>query len=156
NNLGLALRALGRLSEGRAALEDAVQFAPRNAVFRRNLSEIARFVVGDVRLAEMEQMAREAPLSVDERIHLLFALGKAYADLGRHAEAFRQWSDGNALARQQIGYNEAQTLETLRHMQTAFPTEVFAGPSKAGHPSAGPIFILGMPRSGTTLIEQIL
>jgi hypothetical protein len=102
-------------------------------------------------------MARgSASLSIDERIDLHFALGKAYEDLGRHAEAFRQWLDGNALKRQHIVYNEAETLETFQWMQTAFPLEVFQGRSNAGHPSAVPIFILGMPRSGTTLIEQIL
>jgi tetratricopeptide (TPR) repeat protein len=157
HNLGLALRTLGRLSEGRAALEEAVRLAPRNAAYRRSLGEIVHFVAGDARLVAMELMARDsASLSVDERIDLHFALGKAYEDVGRHAEAFRQWLDGNALKRQHLVYNEAETLETLQWMQTAFPSEAFRGQSKAGHPSAIPIFILGMPRSGTTLIEQIL
>jgi tetratricopeptide (TPR) repeat protein len=157
NNLGLSLRTLGRLSEGRAALEEAVRLAPSNAAYRRSLGETARFVAGDTRLAAMELMARDSgSLSVDERIDLHFALGKAYEDLGRHAEAFWQWLDGNALKRRHIVYNEAETLETLQWMQTAFPSEVFRGRSNAGHPSTVPIFILGMPRSGTTLIEQIL
>jgi tetratricopeptide (TPR) repeat protein len=157
NNLGLALRTLGRLSESRAALEEAVRLAPRNAAYRRSLGESARFVAGDAHLAAMELMARDsASLSVDEQIDLHFALGKAYEDLGRHAEAFRQWLDGNALKRRHIVYNEAETLETLQWMQTAFPSEVFRRRSSAGHPSAVPIFIVGMPRSGTTLIEQIL
>jgi tetratricopeptide (TPR) repeat protein len=157
NNLGLALRALGRLSEGRAALEEAVRLAPRNATYRRCLGEIARFVAGDARLAAMEMMARDsASLSVDERIDLHFALGKAYEDLGRHAEAFHQWADGNALKRRHIAYDEAQTLEALERIRTAFTSDMLRGRSNVGQPSAVPIFIVGMPRSGTTLIEQIL
>jgi tetratricopeptide (TPR) repeat protein len=157
NNLGLALRTLGRLSESRAALEEAVRLAPRNAAYRRSLGEIAPFVSGDSRLAAMELMTRDsASLSVDERIDLHFALGKAYEDLGRHAEAFRQWVNGNALKRRHIAYDEAETLEALERIRAAFTPEIVRARSNVGQPSAVPIFIVGMPRSGTTLVEQIL
>ncbi len=157
NNLGLALRALGRLPEARAALEQAVRLAPRNAKFQRNLSEISHFASGDARLAGMERLAQDsASLSVEDRIELHFALGKAYDDLGRHAEAFRQWLDGNALKRKQTTYDEAATLEALESMRAAFTPDMIGTRQNVGQPSAVPIFIVGMPRSGTTLVEQIL
>jgi tetratricopeptide (TPR) repeat protein len=157
NNLGLALRALGRLTEGRPALEEAVRLAPRNARFRRNLGEIARFVAGDPRLAAMEQMSQDgASLSDGERIELHFALGKAYEDLGRHAEAFRQWLDGNTLKRRQISYDETATLAAMDRIRTVFTSELFHRRQNVGQPSSIPVFIVGMMRSGTTLVEQIL
>jgi len=157
NNLAVALTELGRLKEGRAVLEQAVRLAPRNAKCRRNLGEIVRFVAGDPRLAELEQLAAEsASLSVGDRIELHFALAKAYEDVGRHPEAFRQWLDGNALKRRQIAYNEAATLGALNRARAVFTSELIRTHRNAGQPSPMPVFIVGMPRSGTTLVEQIL
>ena len=157
NNLGVALMQLGRLSEARAALEQAVELAPRNAKYRRDLGEITRFVAGDAHLAALEKLAEDsATLSVGDRIELHFALGKAYEDLGRHAEAFRQWLDGNALKRRQITYDEAATLGALDRVQAVFTSELIRTWQNVGHPSPVPVFIVGMPRSGSTLVEQIL
>ena len=130
NNLGAALMQLGQLSEARAALERSVKLAPRKAKYRRNLGEITRFVAGDAHLAALEKLAEDsATLSVDDRIELHFALGKAYEDVGRHAEAFSQWLDGNALKRQQITYNEAATLGGLDHVRAS--VHVRANPDTA-------------------------
>ena len=156
-NLGLALMALGRLSESRAALEQAIRLAPRNTKYRRHLGDIVRFVAGDPHLAAMEQLAQDsAALSPSDRIELHFALAKAYEDVGRHAEAFRQWQDGNALKRRQIAYNEATTLRALDRAREIFTSELIRRRQGKGHPSSIPVFILGMPRSGTTLVEQVL
>ena len=120
-------------------------------------AEITRFVAGDPRLAAMEQLARDsASLSVGDRIELHFALAKAYEDVGRHAEAFRQWLDGNALKRRQIAYNEAATLRVLDRVRAVFTSELIRTWQNVGHPSSVPVFIIGMPRSGSTLVEQIL
>ena len=111
NNMGVILIQLGRLSEARAALERAIALAPGKAKYRRDLVDITRFVAGETDLAALERLARDSSaLSGDDQIELHFALAKAYEDMGRHAEAFSQWLDGNALKRQQIGYDEAATL----------------------------------------------
>jgi tetratricopeptide (TPR) repeat protein len=157
NNLGLALLVLGQLSEAGLALEQAVRLAPRNAKYRRDLGEITHFVPGDPNLAAMEHLAQEsASLSVGDQIELHFALAKAYEDVGRHAAAFRQWLDGNALRRRQIDYNEATTLGALDRARAVFTSDLIRTWQNMGDPSSLPVFIIGMPRSGTTLIEQIL
>ena len=97
-----------------------------------------------------------ASLSIDDRIELHFALGKAYEDLGRDAEAFTQWLDGNALKRRQITYDEAATLGALDRIQAVFTSELIRRWQNVGHPSPVPVFIVGMARSGSTLVEQIL
>jgi tetratricopeptide (TPR) repeat protein len=157
NNLAMALREIGRLSEGRTVLERAIGLAPRNAKYRRYLGEMVPAVQGDRHLAALEQLARDGVArSVDDQIELHFALAGAYADLERHAEAFRQWLDGNALKRGQIEYDEAASLEILDRTRATFTSELVRAKSNANHSSSVPIFIVGMPRSGSTLVEQIL
>jgi tetratricopeptide (TPR) repeat protein len=157
HSLGSALRVLGHLSESRTAMEQAVQLAPREVRYLRSLSEIARFVPGDARLPALETLARDtAALSVNDRIELHFALGKAYEDLGQHAAAFAQWREGNALKRKQFIYDEAAMLAGFDRIGAVFTPELFSRWQNVGHPSTAPIFVVGMMRSGTTLIEQIL
>jgi tetratricopeptide (TPR) repeat protein len=157
NNLALALIERGRLSEGRAALEKAILLAPRNIKFLRNLSEMFRLVGEDPHLAALEQLlARRDSLAVSDRIDLHFAAAKAYDDVGRHRHAFREWLDGNVLKRRQVAYNETARLGTLDRVRAVFTSELIRTRQNAGHQSAVPVFIVGMPRSGSTLVEQIL
>jgi tetratricopeptide (TPR) repeat protein len=156
NSLGLVLRAVGKLSEGRAALVEAIRLAPRSAKYRRHLSEIIRFRNGDSHLTEMERLLGEADLALGERTDLHFALGKAYDDLGRHAEAAQQWLQGNSLKRRQVAYDAAAVDEGFERIRNVFDQDWLNLRQGLGHPSALPVFIIGMPRSGTTLAEQIL
>jgi tetratricopeptide (TPR) repeat protein len=157
NNRGVALMQLGRLSEARAALEHAVELAPRKAKYRRDLGNITRFVAGDAHVNALEKLVEDsATASVGDRIELHFALAQAYEDLGRHAEAFTRWLDGNALKRRQIAYDEAATLGMLDRVRAAFTSEFIRTWQDVGNPSSLPIFIVGMARSGSTLVEQIL
>jgi tetratricopeptide (TPR) repeat protein len=157
NSLASSLTVLGRLTEARAAFQEAIRLAPRNVKYRLNLVEIVRFAAGDPHLAAMEELAKDyTSLPVDDRIELHFALGKAYEDVGRHVEAFRHWLNGNALKRRQIAYNEAATLGGLNRIRATFTSELIQTRQNVGQPSSVPVFIVGMPRSGTTLVEQIL
>ncbi len=157
NSLGLVLRAVGKLAEGRAALVEAIRLAPLSAKYRRHLSEMIRFRDGDSHLTEMERLLGEADtLALGERTDLHFALGKAYDDLGRYAEAAEQWLQGNALKRREVSYDEAAMDEGFERIRNVFAQDWLEIRRGAGHPSAIPVFIIGMPRSGTTLVEQIL
>jgi tetratricopeptide (TPR) repeat protein len=156
-SLGSASIELGRVAEGRAALQRAINLTPRKIKYLRHLGEVERFAPGDPRLAALEEFARNvAHLSVTDRIELHFALGKAYDDIARYADAFRHLLDGNALKRQQIAYDEAAILGVLDRIRTAFTSDIVRAWKNAGHPSSVPVFVVGMQRSGTTLVEQIL
>jgi tetratricopeptide (TPR) repeat protein len=157
NSLGLVLRAVGKLPEGRAAVEEAIRLAPSSAKFRRHLSEMIRFRDGDSHLTEMERMLGEADtLAAGERTDLQFALGKAYDDIGRHTEAAQHWLQGNALKRREFEYDAAAVDEVFERIRNVFAQDWLEIRQGAGHPSPIPVFIIGMPRSGTTLVEQIL
>jgi len=156
-NLGVTLQILGRLEEGTNSIETAIALSPRTASFYRMYSESKRLVHGDPHFAAMEALAQGmTTLSQEEQVHLHFALGKGYADIERYDLSFDHFLAGNKLKRKQIHYSEATALRSLDPTMTGITEEMIANFPGVGDPSPIPIFIIGMPRSGSTLIEQIL
>jgi tetratricopeptide (TPR) repeat protein len=157
HGIGLTLQALGRLKESRVAFEKAVELEPGTPAYHRPLAEIKRFNAGDPQLAAMEALAADMPsLPENQQAELHFALGKAYGDLERHEMAFRHLIDGNAIKHRLEDYDEAAHLTMMRHIQSVFTAELLQRHQASGDRSDVPVFILGMPRSGSTLVEQIL
>lgn len=155
--LGDAFDALGRQDDARTAFEAALRLAPRNAVLHRRLAECRRYGPGDAHLSVMEELAADSTsLPLPEQVQLHAALAKAYDDLGQHERAFRQVMEGNRLQRAQFTYREAETLGLLKRIEAQFTAQLLAEKEGLGHPARVPIFIIGMPRSGSTLVEQIL
>ena len=154
---GTVLNTFGRIKEARQVLEKAVELAPRKAQFLCSLAESKRFVDGDPHFTLVEALARDMEsLPEEDQIYLHFALGKVYADLGQHERSFSHLIEGNALKRKQIVYDEAAVLAQLKRIQQLFTAEAMRKGRGFGDPSTVPVFIIGMPRSGTTLVEQIL
>jgi Flp pilus assembly protein TadD len=157
NNLAALLKHRGRLAEARRVVEHTLQFLPRNALHFLNLSDVNHFSVGDPHLTAMEELARDiSSLPVKQQIELHFALAKAYDDFGRREDCFRQLSAGNALKRRQVPYDEAAMLAALERTRALFTPELMRAMHNVGEPTSLPVFVVGMPRSGTTLIEQIM
>ena len=157
NKKGRLLVVLGRLEEGRALLERAVATAPDKIASYLALSYIKQFARSDRDLAAMEKLLQGADSRpVDDQIELHFALGKAYRDVGNHERSFRHFRRGNVIKRGQVRYNEKAVLEKFDRVREVFTSELMSGKAGYGNKSSQPIFIVGMPRSGTTLIEQIL
>jgi tetratricopeptide (TPR) repeat protein len=157
HNLSVALMQSGRLNEAREAAERAIALAPRDPLHFRQLGDIRKYVAGDPYLAALEALSiDEASLAIEKRIDLHFAMAKAQADLGRPEDEFRGLLAGNKLKRSSIDYEEALVLGQLDRAHQVFSPEFIRAERRGGEPSAKPIFIIGMPRSGTTLIEQIL
>ena len=157
NNMGNIFKELGRFDEARQAYLKALEFDPKSVSVLLNLADGNKFVAGDPHLETMRELAADVgALTEEEQMQLHFALGKAYADLGDHGASFRHLLQGNGLKRRTIDYNEAGTVAFFERIQTVFTPELIAARKGQGDPSRLPIFILGMPRSGTTLVEQIL
>lgn len=154
---GSVMEQLGRLEDARRAYERAVALVPDFPAYHRALAGIGRFTECDVRLAALEGLARnEVSFPDKQRVELHFALGKAYDDLRRHASAFEHLQKGNVIKRRLVDYDEVKELTIIREMADVFTPEVFKKRHGVGDPSDVPVFIVGMPRSGTTLVEQIL
>lgn len=157
NNLGAALKSLGRVEEARQAFERAVALAPGRPAFYRNLVDSRRVTAQDPWLPALERLADHLDTMPQEsRIQLHFALAKAYGDLGQNERSFRHQLDGNTLKRRQTVYDEGNTLGLLARTGAVFDEALMAQHRGQGDPSSLPVFIVGMPRSGTSLVEQIL
>jgi tetratricopeptide (TPR) repeat protein len=153
----IALRTMGRLEEANAQLEQAIAMAPREPSLYRVLGYSRPFRRDDPYLAALEAMAADTgDLPEDKQTELYFALAKAYQDTGQHERSFRHLLKANALLRPQKPYSESVALPNLEQSRAVFNAEVMRQRRGLGHPSDLPIFIVGMPRSGSTLIEQIL
>jgi tetratricopeptide (TPR) repeat protein len=157
NNMGAALAEEGDLDAAREAYRKAVEANPTRAAYHRNLAHSKRFEPGDSQLAVMEQLVvNPASVPVNERIDLQFALGKAYADLKEHDRSFRHLLTGNKLKREKLAYDDAGAFDYMRRIRNVFTAELLRAKAGGGEAAPTPVFIVGMPRSGTTLIEQII
>jgi tetratricopeptide (TPR) repeat protein len=157
NNHGVAFQALGRFEEAERAFQQALELAPKEASVHLNLANMGRFKAGDRRLPGLRKLLSEVEaLDVDNQIAAYFAMGKALGDLGRYQEAFRHLLQGNALKRRTFVYDEPQRLAMFENIRTTFTQDFIKARAGGGDPSWSPIFIVGMPRSGTTLMEQVL
>src|SRR5450631_4042473 len=157
NRLASALLVAGRLDEASRAFETAIDIAPENVGLQHNYAGVKPFADGDPRLGRLEELhAREDRLSDPERIVLNFTLGKAYADLKDPDRSFRHLDAGNRLKRQHVRYDERGTMMLMQRIGGAFSRDVLRARSNVGHDSEAPVFVIGMPRSGTSLVEQIL
>jgi len=116
-----------------------------------------RFTAGDPQLHAMEELGRDATaLDEDQGMELHYALGKACADLDRREEALSHLREANTIKRRKITYDEAAVLAQLGRVKQVMTRELMERKAGYGVASDLPVFIVGMPRSGSTLIEQIL
>ncbi len=157
NNLGLLLKERGRLKEAQQFFERAIDLAPGNFSYYDNLAAITPFAAGGRYLAALENAAENsATLPIADQMHLHFALAKAYDSLDRPESASPHLTSANRLKRRQIVYDEADTLGRMDLIRALIGRDFIQARQGCGEPSATPVFIVGMTRSGTTLIEQIL
>jgi tetratricopeptide (TPR) repeat protein len=154
--MGVALTRLGRLDEAVAALDEAVALAPREPKYYRARGWLG---LNDAAVAALQALPPDV-LDHAARIERHFALAAAHDSRGEAAEAMAHWRVGNRLKRAQSAYDEAATLAHLAEIEAVFgPERLAAGGSGEAPPDLpfdGLLFIVGMPRSGSTLVEQIL
>jgi hypothetical protein len=156
-NLGSALREVGDLDGAYEHLKRAIDIDPRFGRFHRLLLDVRPFPVEPSHVRQMERLLGQSnALAVDDRIELHFALARACESLEDYKRSFRNLRDGNALKRSIVGYDEAEELRFFEETMQAFGRPLFQAAKDCGYPSPTPVFIFGMPRSGTTLVEQIL
>jgi tetratricopeptide (TPR) repeat protein len=156
NNLGNIRKEQGRFDEAMAQYSQVLTVNPDHAEAHFNRAEIMTFRPGDADLAALETLAARNDLPEHKALHVAFALGKALEDTGDHARAFEYISKGNTLKRRQINYDEALATRIFEGVAEVFNGNLFDRFRGQGDPSAVPIFVVGMPRSGSSLIEQIL
>lgn len=164
-NQAMVLLELGRGAEAEAALERALAADPGFAAAWYTRADIKSFTAGDPDIAAMERLLRpdadrrgrrSAREIEGDRLLLHYALGKAYLDVRDAPRAFHHLNAGGRLKRATVSYDREASARWMATVAEAFPASLFAALAGAGDPSELPIFIVGMPRSGTTLVQQIL
>ncbi len=158
NNLGSALRTQGLLDEARTTFERILDLRPLQIEAHCNLAQYKTYKPGDPHIEQLlSQQHRLPSLSEDGRVRYWFTLGKMLEDIGRHDESFAAYAAGNRAKHSVTPWDEAAHLDTQRRIISTFTRERLArSPAEASVDGPTPIFILGMPRSGTSLLEQVL
>ncbi len=154
-NHATALIALGRLDAAEALFDVAIELAPDDDAAWYNRSTLRRQTPSDNHVAAIEQRLASLPPAHPARIGLCHALAKELEDLGRHADAFAALRQGADARRARLRYRVEDDLDTMRLIEETFDAAFFAR-AHAGHADARPLFVVGLPRSGTTLVDRIL
>jgi tetratricopeptide (TPR) repeat protein len=154
-SFGHALKTAGQAERAIAAYRQSLALEPSLGEVWWSLANLKTFQFTADDLAAMQQQL--LPQLPDEhRLHLEFAIGKALEDTGEYESSFRHYSQGNATRRAQLRYSVDETSARVRRIKTQYTRGFFAQREGHGHAAPDPIFIVGLPRSGSTLLEQIL
>ena len=155
--LGNALKTIGRLDEAVGAYHDCIGVKPNNGETYWSLANLKTYRFSDEQLLEMEKRVEDDSATGDKsEVNFLFALGKAYDDRGDYDRAWHYYEQGNNKQRMLVQYDPVHTETINDGIIDVFDKTLFDEKSGSGHPDPAPIFILGLPRSGSTLIEQVL
>jgi len=154
-NLGYALRDKAEFTEAIEAFRKSLYFDPDCAEAYSGLSEI-KGSMGPDDIVAMKSLLAKTDLIDDQRMHLNFALGNAYESVKEYDEAFSYYHEGNSMMRSTYQYSIEKDVAFFNILKNLFDKDFYEQRRDFGLYDNMPIFILGMPRSGTTLIEQIL
>ncbi|TVS08514.1 MAG: sulfotransferase family protein [Gammaproteobacteria bacterium] len=153
---GHALKTCGRTDEAVTAYRSALLRHPRHGEAYYALANLKTYRFTGDEIARMHEQEHNADLGHMERVYLNFALGKAYEDQDDYATSFGYYAEGNQLKRAQSRYDADRMTEEFEAQKAICTQELFEQHAGSGDPATDPIFIVGLPRAGSTLLEQIL
>jgi tetratricopeptide (TPR) repeat protein len=153
---GHSLKTANRQTDCVQTYRKSIELAPQLGEAYWSLANLKTFKFEPADIEAMQTQLARGKLTPEDRFHFHFALGKAFEDAGQFAESFRHYEEGNSLRRKGVGYDADWNSEQMRRMQALFTPQFFAARAGQGASAPDPIFIVGLPRSGSTLLEQIL
>ena len=155
-SFGHALRAVGRHVDAVTVYRRSISLQPSLGEAYFSLANLKTFRFEQSEVEAMQSQLDRQELSPEDRLHFHFALGKAFEDEKRYDESFKNYSRGNAIRRRLSHYDPEAVSEHVRRCKALFTSRFFNEHAGDGARNPDPIFILGLPRAGSTLIEQIL
>jgi len=155
-SMGHALKTAGRNAESIEAYLRCIAIAPQLGEAYWSLANLKTFRFTPGQIATMHAQVARVDLGEEDRFHFEFSLGKALEDGAEYAESFTHYAEGNRLRRAMIHYDADETSAHVERSRRLFTREFFAERAGFGCMAADPVFVVGLPRSGSTLIEQIL
>ncbi|WP_309753419.1 sulfotransferase [Novosphingobium sp.] len=155
-SVGHALKTIGKQAEAIAAYRDAYGVRPDFGDAYWSLANLKTYRFEDAEIDQMRAFEDQPATQLSDRYHLCFALGKALEDRGAFSESFGYYERGNRLKRGEVGYDWRRITAEIALQREHCTAELFEKFAGAGCQAPDPIFILGLPRAGSTLLEQIL
>ncbi len=155
-SLGHMLKSIGRRADCVEAYRKAIDLAPQYGEPYWSLANLKTFRLSDAELESMRLQVNKSELSDVDRLHFHFAMGRTLEDRGEFAESFQNYVGANRLRRKGNPYNAEELIDHIRRSEALFTSEFFEARATHGAAAPDPIFVLGLPRSGSTLVEQIL
>jgi tetratricopeptide (TPR) repeat protein len=155
-NYGNSLRAVGERDKSIAAYRMALTCRPAFGYAWWGLANLRTAVFTEADLRSMEELLQRRELGTDDRIRLHYALGKGLEDVRSYEKSFVHYERGNALNRTRIVYDPALVANAVAQQKALFTPAFFAARANAGADAPDPVFVISRPRSGSTLVEQIL
>ena len=153
---GHILKTVGEQQDSVAAYRRAIAIRPSLGEVWWSLANLKTIRFDEADIAAMEAALASPDLADDDRFHLHFALGKALEDQGRAEASFTHYTTGNRIRRATLAYDAADISAHVDRSIAVFTPDFFAARANLGHPAPDAIFIVGLPRAGSTLVEQIL
>jgi len=153
---GHTLKTAGRQQEAIAAYRRCIALEPAFGDAWWSLANLKTYRFSEEDLDTMRQQLARPKLPDEHRLHLEFAIGKALEDAAQYEASFRHYERGNAVRHAQLGYSAEATSDKVRHIRSLYTRGFFEQRHGSGDGARDPIFIVGLPRSGSTLLEQIL
>ncbi len=155
-SFGHTLKTAGQQAEAVEAYRQSVRQQPSLGEAWWSLANLKTFRFGDSDITAMTHALADADLSAEDRLHLDFALGKAFEDRGEYETSFTHYERANALRHGMLAYDADKVSEHKDTLKRGLTADFFAGRPDGGSETPAPIFVVGLPRSGSTLVEQIL
>lgn len=154
HNIAGLYRRMGRLEEAEAGFREAINLKPDYGEAYQGLAEMVKFQADDALIRQVDEQLKSGKLEDTNRCYFHFAAGKILDDIGRFPEAFKHYLAGNRLANRQ--FDTGNFREMIKNLLYYNSVSYAARTKGSGLESEAPTFVIGMPRSGTTLVEQIL
>ena len=154
--LGNSLKAMGRQQEAIDAYQAAAAHRPGLGDAYWSLANLKTYRFSDEEIERMRTLSAAGTTAVVDRYHVYFALGRALEERAQYAESWRCYELGNRLKSLQTPHDPQAIERQVQSVIETFGTERFVSPAGVPNPHRTPIFIVGLPRSGSTLVEQIL
>ncbi len=153
---GHALKTAGRQDDAIGAYRRSIELEPRLGEAYWSLANLKTFRFTPADVEAMRAQLERDDLTAEDRFHFNFSLGKAAEDAQQYAESFGHYAEGNRLRKEVVPYDSSAITENVRRARALFTPDFFAVRQGQGCAAPDPIFIVGLPRSGSTLVEQIL
>jgi tetratricopeptide (TPR) repeat protein len=154
-SIGHLHKTLGQRAQSERAYKDCLELNPQCGEAYSSLADLKNYVFSEAEISTMQGLIRTGAEDADQA-QLHFALGRAFEHTTDYAKAFKHYATGNAQRRKSIPYDIGSFENKSRRVVQFFDSKFFAAHQNSGAKERGPIFVVGLPRSGSTLIEQIL